>query len=103
MSEMKDPKEIADSVVDGAIGAVQFFPRAAEGVAKVANDYAASANKGLTELKTRMPEEPMVIPRLALGVIGETIGAGIGAIEAVIKAGSDTAADVKSQIKRVTG
>ena len=103
MHEWKDPKVVVDSVVDGAVGAAQFFPRAAENVAKVATVYAASANKNLNELKAKMPEDPTVVPQLLLGFIGETVGAGIGMVEAIVIAGSDTAKDVKSQIARVTG
>lgn len=103
MAELKDPKEIVDSVVDGAVGVIQFFPRAAENVAKVADAYAVSANKNISDFKAKMPDEPAVLPRLALSVIGETIGAGIGMFEALISAGAATATDVKSQIKRVTG
>ena len=104
MPQLKlDPKEVVDSVVDGAIGLVQFFPRAAENVAKVADAYATSANKNINDFKARMPDEPAVIPRVVGSVIGETVGAGIGLVEALINAGSDTAKDVKSQIKRVTG
>lgn len=103
MKQLEDPKKVVDSVVDGTIGAIQFFPRAAENIAKVADAYAVSANKNINDFKAKMPDEPAVIPRLVFSVIGETIGAGIGIFEAVIKAGSDTASDVKSQIKRVTG
>lgn len=102
MPELKDPKVIVDSVVDGAVGAAQFFPRAAENIAKVADAYAVSANKNINDFKAKMPDEPAVVPRLLLSVVGETIGAGIGMVEAIINAGAETAKDVKSQIKRVT-
>ncbi len=103
MKGLKDPKELVDSVVQGGIGALQFFPRVAENIAGVANAYAGSVNRNLGEFRAKMPEEPAVLPRAAGMVVGETVGSFIGLFEAVVHAGTATAADIKSQIKRGTG
>ncbi|MBA7675549.1 hypothetical protein ES703_83785 [subsurface metagenome] len=100
---MKDPKEVIDSVGDGVVGAVQFFPRVAENIAGVAQAYAGSVNRSIDDFKAKMPEEPAVIPRMLGSIAGETLGVAMGLVEAIVRAGSTTAADIKSQIKRGTG
>ena len=99
---IKDPKDLVDSVGDGIVSAVQVFPRVAENVAGVAHAYASSVNRSIDEFKAKMPDEPAVIPRMLGSVAGETLGAAIGLVEAVVRAGSTTAADIKSQISRGT-
>lgn len=98
-----DPKEIVDSVADGALSAAQFLPNTAENIARNATDYAASVRRSLDEVKTNMPDRPEVVPRVAFSIIGETVGAGIGMIEAVAMGVDKTVKDIKSQTKRVTG
>jgi len=49
-----------------------------------------------------MPDEPAVIPRMIGCIFGETVGAMVGLVEAVVKAGSTTVTDIKSQIDRGT-
>ena len=102
MQELADPKKIVDSICDGALSALQFFPRAAQNIAANATAYASSVNSNLNSIKAGMPDDPAVIPRAIGSVLGETLGAGIGMLEAVIGAGSDTAREVSSQIKRTT-
>jgi len=97
-----DPKEIADSVADGVISALELFPYVAEGVAKNAQEYASAVHKDLEEVKAKMPEDPVVIPRVVLGVVGQTIGAGLGMVEAVVSGIDKTVKDIKAQTKRVT-
>jgi len=103
MEELKDPREIVDSIADGALSALQLFPRIAENIAANATGYAVSVNRNINNIKASMPDDPAVIPRTLGSIIGETFGAGIGMIEAVINAGSTTAREVSSQIKRTTG
>ncbi len=100
---LKDPKELVDSIVQGGIGALQFFPRVAENIAGIAHAYAGSVNRNLGEFRAKMPEEPAVVPRALGMVVGETAGSFIGLFEAVVRAGTDTAADIKAQIKKGTG
>ncbi|MBA7682296.1 hypothetical protein ES703_90646 [subsurface metagenome] len=97
-----DPKELVDSVGDGVVGAVQIFPRAAENIAGVAHAYAGSVNRSIDDFKAKMPDEPAVIPRMLGSIVGETVGAALGVVEAVVRAGTATAADIKSQIGRGT-
>ena len=99
----KDPKELVDSIADGAVGAMQVFPRVAENIAGVAHAYASSVNRNIDAFKSSMPDEPAAVPRLLGNVLGETVGSFVGLFEAVVKAGSDTASDIKSQIRRGTG
>ena len=103
MKGLKDPKEIVDSIGDGVVGAVQIFPRVAENIAGVAQAYANSVNRSIDDFKAKMPDEPAVIPRMLGSIAGETVGVAIGLVEAIVRAGSTTAADIKSQIKRGTG
>jgi len=102
MQGLKDPKEIIDSIGDGVVGSVQFFPRVAENIAGVAQAYASSVNRNINEFKAKMPEEPAVIPRMLGSIAGETVGVAVGLVEAVVRAGSATAADIRSQIDRGT-
>lgn len=102
MEKLPDPKEVIDSVGDGVVGALQIFPRAAENIAGVAHAYAGSVNRSIDEFKAKMPDEPAVIPRMLGSIAGETIGAIVGVVEAVVRAGGATAADIKSQIARGT-
>lgn len=102
MAKVPDPKELIDSVGDGVMGAMQIFPRAAENIAGVAHAYAGSVNRSIDEFKAKMPDEPAVIPRMLGSIAGETIGAIVGLVEAVVRAGGTTAADIKSQIARGT-
>jgi len=99
----KDPKELVDSVADGAVGAIQIFPRVAENIAGIAHAYASSVNRNIDAFKASMPDEPAAAPRLLGNMIGETVGSFVGLFEAVVRAGSDTANDIKSQIRRGTG
>lgn len=101
--KMPDPKTLVDSIGDGVLGAVQFLPRAAENIASVALGYARSVNSSIDMVKTSLPDEPSAIPRLLGSVAGETLGALVGLPEAIIRAGSSTVADIRSQIKRGTG
>jgi len=103
MQQLPDPKVLVDSVADGVVGAIQIFPRVAENVAGIAHSYASSVNRNIDAFKASMPDEPAAVPRLLGNVVGETIGSFVGLFEAVIRAGSDTAADIKSQIRRGTG
>ena len=102
MKGIKDPKEVVDSVGDGVVGAAQFLPRSAENIAGVAQAYAGSINRSIDDFKAKMPDEPAVIPRMLGSIVGETLGGVVGFVEAVVKAGSTTAADIKSQIERGT-
>lgn len=102
MKDLPNPKEVIDSVGDGVMGAMQIFPRAAENIAGVAHAYAGSVNRSIDEFKAKMPDEPAVIPRMLGSIAGETIGAIVGLVEAVVRAGGTTAADIKSQIARGT-
>ena len=85
-----DPKKIVDSVANGVVSAIGVLPNVAENVAKNATDYAVAVGKDLDELKANMPDHPEVVPRVALGIVGQTIGAGLGMIGGVV-AGVDKA------------
>jgi len=98
-----DPKEAVDSVVDGVLSAVGFFPNVAENIARNATDYATAVRRDLEDIKTSMPDRPEVLPRVAFGIIGQTIGAGVGMVEAVATGIDKTAKDIKSQTRRVIG
>ena len=99
---LKDPKELVDSVGDGIVSVIQVFPRVAENIASVAQAYATSVNRSIDEFKAKMPDEPAVIPRMLGSIVGETLGAAVGLVEGIVRAGSTTANDVKSQIARGT-
>ena len=102
MEKLPDPKTIVDSIGDGVVSAAQVLPRVAENVAGVAQAYAGSVNRNINEFKAKMPDEPAVIPRMIGSIFGETVGAVVGLVEAVVRAGSTTVTDIKSQIDRGT-
>ena len=102
MEKLPDPKTIVDSIGNGVVGAAQVLPRAAENIAGVAHAYAGSVNRSIDEFKAKMPDEPAVIPRMIGSIAGETLGAVVGLVEAVVRAGSATVTDIKSQIDRGT-
>ena len=97
-----DPKNIVDSVANGVVSAIGVLPNVAENVAKNATDYAAAVSKDLGELKANMPDHPEVVPRVALGIVGQTIGAGFGMIGGVIAGVDKAIKEIREQTERVT-
>jgi len=91
-----------DSVADGVISAGGALPNVAENVAKEASSYAAAISRDLDELKADMPDHPEAVPRVALGVVGQTVGAGLGLIGAVVAGVDKAIKDIKTQTERVT-
>jgi len=99
---MIDLKNVVDSVAGGVVSAAEILPNVAENVAKNATDYAGAIRRDLEDLKTNMPDRPEVIPRVVFGIAGQTVGAGIGVIEAVVMGIDKTVKDIKTQTKRIT-
>lgn len=98
-----DLKTLVDSVADGAISALGTFPSVAEKVAANATDYAAAVKRDLEDVKTNMPDKPEVIPRVAFGIIGQTVGAGLGMFGAIAAGVKESIDEIRAQTKRVTG
>ena len=103
MGTMPDPKTLVDSVVDGALEIAESVPRMAENVAGVCTTFASEARGNIETVKTRLPDDPGVLPDVAIKAVGQTVHAGIGIFEGVGKGIMDSVAGVKSQIRRVTG
>ena len=102
-AKLPDPKEVVDSVADGAVEVLKGPVKVADNVAAVANTYAKEMHTNLDEVQKRMPDDPSVIPDAALKAVGQTVKAGLGIVEGIGQGAMDTLGGVKTQIKRVTG
>lgn len=103
MVKLPDPKELVDSVADGAVELAEGPARVAQNVASVADTYAGEVKANMEDFKARMPDDPAVIADVAVKAVGQTVKAGLDMAEGVGKGIMDTFEGVKSQIKRVTG
>ena len=103
MATMPDPKTIVDSVADGALEIAESVPRMAENVAGVCTTFASEARSNIETVKSRLPDDPAVLPDVAIKAVGQTVHAGIGIVEGIGQGIMDSIAGVKNQIRRVTG
>ena len=103
MVKLPDPKELVDSVADGAAEVLKGPARIADNIAAVANTYAKEMHTNVDDVQKRMPDDPSVIADFALKTVGQTAKAGLGMAEGFGKGIMDTFAGIKSQIQRVTG
>lgn len=103
MQKLPDPKELADSVADGVMELAEGPARVAKNVAVVADRFASEMKSNMEGVKSRMPDDPSVIPDAAVKAVGQTVRAGLGMFEAVGEGVMDTFNGVQSQIKRVAG
>ena len=103
MGTMPDPKTIVDSVADGALEIAEAPARVAENVAGVCTTFASEVRGNIETVKSRLPDDPQVLPDVAVKAVGQTVHAGIGIVEGVGKGIMDSVAGVKNQIRRVTG
>ena len=102
-TKLPDPKEVVDSVADGAVELAEGPVRIANNIAGVANTFASEVKANMDDIKSRMPDDPSVIPDAAVKAVGQTVKAGLSMFEGVGKGFMDTFDAVKNQIKRVTG
>ena len=103
MGTMPDPKTIVDSVADGALEIAEAPARVAENVAGGCTPFASEVRGNIETVKSRLPDDPEVLPDVAVKAVGQTVHAGIGIVEGVGKGIMDSVAGVKNQIRRVTG
>ena len=103
MEKLPDPKELVDSIADGAIELAEGPARVARNVASVAETFASEMKANMDNVKNRMPDELSVIPDAAVKAVGQTVKAGLGIFEGIGKGVMDTFDGVKNQIRRVTG
>jgi len=103
MKNVPDPKNVVDSVADGALEIIKGPARVADNIASTAEAYAKDMHSNLDEVQTRMPDDPAAIADFAVKTVGQTVKAFIGIFEGFGKGAMDTFEGVKSQIKRVTG
>ena len=103
MVKLPDPKELVDSVADGAVELAEGPARVAKNIASVADTYASEVKANMDDFKARMPDDPAVIADVAVKAVGQTVKAGLDMAESVGKGVMDTFEAVKGQIKRVTG
>jgi len=100
---MLDPKTLVDSLADGAIEIAEGPARVAENVANVCSSFASEVKGNMETVKGKLPDNPEVLPDVAVKALGQTVSAGIGIFEGIGKGVMDTVAGVKNQIRRVTG
>jgi len=98
-----NPMTVVDSVGDSVVSVLGIFPTIAENIARNATNYAGAVRNDLESIKREMPKNPLIIPKVAVGIIGQTLGAGIGMFEAVTSGVDKTFKDVKAQTRRLTG
>lgn len=103
MGQLPDPKTLIDSVADGVVEVAEGPARVATNIAAVAETFASEVKANMDMVKGKLPDDPSVIPDVAIKAAGQTVKAGLGMVEAVGKGVMDTFEAVKSQIKRVTG
>ena len=101
--QLLDPKVLVDSIADGALEVAEGPARVAKNVAVVADNFATEMKANMDNVKTKMPDDPSVIPDAAIKAVGQTVKAGLGMVEGFGKGIMDTFEGVKSQIRRVTG
>ena len=100
---MPDPKPLVDSLADGAIEIAEGPARVAKNVADVCSTFASEVQGNMEMVKGKLPDNPEVLPDVAIKAVGQTVSAGISIFEGIGKGVMDTVAGVKSQIRRVTG
>ena len=100
---LPDPKVVVSSVIGGAVELAEGPVRVAENVANLAGTFATDARGNLDAVKSRMPDDPLVIPEVVVKAAGQTLQTGMGLFEAFGKGITDTVSAVRGQIKRVTG
>ena len=103
MQQLPDPKELVDSIADGAVEVAEGPARVAKNVASVCETFASEVKANMDDFKNRLPDDPSVIADVAIKAVGQTANAGLGMIEGFGKGIMDTFEAVKGQIKRVTG
>ena len=99
--QLPDPKVLVDSIADGAIEVAEGPARVAKNVAVVADTFATEMKANMDNVKSRLPDDPSVIPDAAIKAVGQTVKAGLGMVEGVGKGVMDTFEGVKNQINRV--
>jgi len=103
MGQFPDPKELVDSVVDGAVELAEGPVRVATKVANVAETFASDVKSNMDNIKSRLPDDPSAIPDIAIKGAGDAIKAGIGFFEAIGSGAMETLGAIKDQIRRVAG
>lgn len=98
---LPDPKDLVDSVADGAVEIAEVVPRVADNVANVAQTFASGVKANMDDFKRRMPDDPAAIADCAVKAVGQTAKAGLGMVEGVGRGIMDTFEALKSQINRV--
>ena len=103
VTNLPDPKTLADSIADGVVEIAEGPARVAKNVAAVADSFASEVKANMDNVKSSMPDNPAVIPAAAIKAVGQAANAGLGMVEGFGKGIMDTFEAVKGQIKRVTG
>jgi len=100
---MPDPKILVDSVADGAVEVVEVVPRVAENCAIVCTAFAASMKGNMDSVKSHLPDNPGILPDIAVKAVGETVMAGVGLVQGLGKGIMDSLGGVQDQIRRGVG
>jgi len=103
MKQLPSLKTLVDSIADGAVEVAEGPARVAKNVAGVADTFASEMKANMDSVKASLPDDPSVIPNVAIKAVGQTVNAGLGMFEGFGKGIMDTFEGVKSQIRRVTG
>jgi len=101
--QLPDPKTLVDSIADGVVELAEGPVRVAKNIAGVADNYASEVKANMDSVKSSLPDDPSVLPNVAIKAVGQTVQAGLGMFEGIGKGVMVTFEAVKGQIKRVTG
>jgi len=96
-----DPKVVVDSIGDGALTVVNTLPDAGKRLLNVGADYAGQIESDISAIKSGLPDNPGVIVDTGVKLIGQTVSAGIGGVEALAASFLNTLNGVKTEIGRV--
>jgi len=99
--KLPDPKEVVDSIGDGAVEVLQIGSRLAEKQSKVMGTLGTQLKSIGDDIKAKMPDDPSVLPASAMKAGGAVLSAIIGTGESFVSAIDETAKGVKGQIDRV--
>ena len=99
--KMPDPKEVVDSIVDGAIEIAEAPVRVADNIARVAGTFSSEVKANMDTIKSKLPDSPEALPEVAITAARQTLKAGIGLFKGIGQGLEETVEAVENQIGRI--
>lgn len=101
MNGLPDPKEIVDSMADGACTVLSVGPKLMNNCATSVADWAKNVDSDFANLRNDMPDKPEALPDTILKLTGHTVNGAFSTFEGAGRAVLDTCDGVRKQINRV--